>query len=75
MEHTEWGDLSAYLIGPLAGGVLGAVAYDAIARPRAVEVEPAQGALGDIEGCRDRAVELAAEPGQQGTSDTAGRRL
>lgn len=73
---TEWGDLPAYLIGPLAGGVLAAAAYDAIARPRAVEVEPPQGALGDIEGRRDRAVEPAAEPGQQGTGgDIAGRRL
>ena len=72
---TEWGDLPAYLIGPLAGGVLAAAAYDAIARPRAVEGQPAQGALGDIEGRRDRAAEPAAEPGQQGTSgDIAGRR-
>ena len=72
---TEWGDLPAYLIGPLAGGVLAAAAYDAIARPRAVEGQPAQGALGDIEGRRDRAAEPAAEPGQQGTGgDIAGRR-
>ena len=56
---TEWGDLPAYLIGPLAGGVLAAAAYDAIARPRAVEVEPAQGAMGDIEG-GDRAAEPSA---------------
>ena len=62
---TEWGDLPAYLIGPLAGGVLAAAAYDAIARPRAASAEPAQGAQGDIEGRRDRAGEPAAEPGQQ----------
>jgi len=71
---TEWGDLPAYLIGPLAGGVLAAAAYDAIARPRAVEVEPAQGALGDIEG-GDRAAEPPAGAERQGTAgDIAGRR-
>lgn len=48
---TNWGDLPAYLIGPIAGGVAAAVSYDAIARPRlAEEQEPAQGTAGDIEG-------------------------
>ena len=71
---TEWGDLPAYLIGPLAGGVLAAAAYDAIARPRHFEVEPAQGAMGDIEG-GDRAAEPPAGAERQGTAgDIAGRR-
>jgi glycerol uptake facilitator protein len=49
--ETAWGDLPAYLIGPIAGGVAAAFSYDAIARPRlAEEPEPPQGAAGDIEG-------------------------
>jgi hypothetical protein len=49
---------------------------DAVARPRAFDVpEPAHGALGTIEGRRDRAAESAAEPGEQGTGgDITGRR-
>ena len=48
---TNWGDLPAYLIGPIAGGIAAAVSYDAIARPRlSDEPEPAQGTAGDIEG-------------------------
>ena len=44
------GHLPAYVIGPLLGGVLAAVAYDAVARPRMFdEVEPAQGNAGHIE--------------------------
>jgi glycerol uptake facilitator protein len=46
-----WGDLPAYVIGPVLGGILAAVAYDAVARPRELdELEPAQGTQGDIEG-------------------------
>src|SRR5262245_47973968 len=37
---TQWGDLPLYIIGPLAGGALAALAYDVVARPRAVEVAP-----------------------------------
>ena len=48
---TFWGDLPAYIIGPLLGGVAAAVAYDTVARPRAFDPpEPAQGTQGDIEG-------------------------
>jgi hypothetical protein len=49
---------------------------DAVARPRAFDVpEPAHGALGTIEGRRDRAAKSAAEPGEQGTGgDITGRR-
>jgi glycerol uptake facilitator protein len=49
--ESAWGDLPAYLIGPIAGGVAAAFSYDAIARPRLFdEPEPPQGAAGDIEG-------------------------
>lgn len=48
---TAWGDLPAYVIGPLIGGVAAALSYDAIARPRLFdEPEPPQGTAGDIEG-------------------------
>jgi glycerol uptake facilitator protein len=49
---TNWGDLPAYVIGPIAGGLAAAVSYDVIARPRLAEeaAEPAQGTAGDIEG-------------------------
>ena len=49
--ETAWGELPAYLIGPIAGGVAAVVSYDAIAQPRLhAEPEPAQGTAGDIEG-------------------------
>ena len=73
---TEWGDLPVYLIGPLAGGVLAAVAYDAIARPRdaAVEAaEPPQGTQGDVTGRGDADLPPATEQGTQG--EVTGRRL
>lgn len=53
--ETFWGDLPAYVVGPLLGGVVAAAAYDYVARPRAFRVpepEPAQGTQGDIEGVR-----------------------
>jgi glycerol uptake facilitator protein len=63
---TNWGDLPAYIIGPIAGAVLAALAYDAIARPRHFdEPQPAQGTQGDIEGRRD--------PLPRTTSRAAGR--
>lgn len=73
---TFWGDLPAYVVGPLIGGVVAALAYDAVARPREFdEVEPAQGTQGDIEGRRDRVAEPAMAPGRQGTAgDVTGRR-
>jgi glycerol uptake facilitator protein len=72
---TFWGDLAAYVIGPVLGGVAAAASYDAVARPRAFdEPEPAQGTQGDIEGRRDRVAE-PAERGRQGTAgDITGRR-
>lgn len=73
---TFWGDLPAYVVGPVLGGVVAAVAYDLVANPRAFEVPaPAQGTQGDIEGAREPAAP-AAEPTRQGTKgDIAGRRL
>ena len=73
---TFWGDLPAYVVGPLIGGVVAALAYDAVARPREFdEVEPAQGTQGDIEGRRDRVAEPAVQSGRQGTAgDVTGRR-
>jgi glycerol uptake facilitator protein len=73
---TFWGDLPAYVIGPVIGGVVAAMAYDAVALPLAFdEVEPAQGTQGDIEGRRERVAGPAAEPAPQGTAgDIAGRR-
>jgi glycerol uptake facilitator protein len=74
---TFWGDLPAYVIGPLIGGLVAAVSYDAVARPRAFdEVEPAQGTQGDIEGRRDRETAVPpAVPERQGTAgDITGRR-
>lgn len=74
---TFWGDLPAYVIGPLIGGLVAAVAYDAVAQPRAFDVlEPAQGTQGEIEGQRDRATEAVGESARQGTGgDITGRRL
>ena len=64
---TQWGDLPLYIVGPLAGGGMAAVAYDMIARPRAVEVAPAP--IGGDE----RAVEPAARPRASGTGGESGR--
>jgi len=53
---ARWGDLPAYLIGPVVGGVLAAYAYDYVARPGEAEPavpEPAQGTAGDITGRRE----------------------
>ena len=73
---TFWGDLPAYVIGPLIGGVAAAMAYDAVALPRAFdEVAPAQGTQGEIEGQRDRVPEAATGSVRQGTAgEITGRR-
>jgi glycerol uptake facilitator protein len=54
--NTAWGDLPAYLIGPVLGGLLAAFAYDLVARPADAEAaigEPPQGTAGDITGRRE----------------------
>lgn len=48
---VAWSQLPAYVIGSVVGGVLAALSYDLIARPRDAEsAEPAQGTQGDIIG-------------------------
>jgi glycerol uptake facilitator protein len=54
-----WGDLPAFIIGPLLGGAAAAYAFDAVARPRMFEIEAAQGTQGVIEGQRDQPLEPA----------------
>jgi glycerol uptake facilitator protein len=46
---ASWGDLPAYIVGPVLGGLLAAFTYDFIARPRALE-EVAPAPLGGGEG-------------------------
>jgi glycerol uptake facilitator-like aquaporin len=74
---AHWGDLPAYVFGPVIGAGLATVGYDAIARPREFDQpEPAQGTQGDIEGHAEVGAERAAAPAHQGTSgDIAGRRV
>ncbi len=68
---ASWGDLPAYVIGPLLGGLLAAFTYDAIARPRTFE-EVAPAPVGDGEGRREPAVEPRAAPRGNG-GDVADR--
>ena len=64
---TSWADIGAYLIGPLVGGGLAAVAYDLIARPeREVPAEVPQGAEGEIRGRATRSREVRAERAHEG---------
>lgn len=74
---AAWGDIWVYLLGPAIGAVLGAFAYDALARPRRAEAarEPAQGTQGDIVGRRDdAAADRGALPAQGAGGDVLGRR-
>jgi glycerol uptake facilitator protein len=61
---TNWGDLWAYVVGPILGGLLAAFTYDLVARPLEAEqlaareagvdlAEPAQGTAGTITGQRE----------------------
>jgi glycerol uptake facilitator protein len=69
---APWSQFGAYVVGSLVGGVVAAVGYDLLARPRDAEqiAEPAQGTQGDIEGRRvsDRA---GAAPAQGTQGDIA----
>ena len=70
---AAWEDFPVYILGPLIGGAAAAFAYDAIARPRLMDVEPPQGSEGDS-GAR-RVGPEPADAGRQGTGgDIAGRR-
>lgn len=71
---TFWGDLPAYLIGPLLGGAAAAAAYDYVARPRMFEPEPPQGTQGDIEGTRDRTAPRPAAAPQGTAGEVTGQR-
>jgi glycerol uptake facilitator protein len=78
---TNWEDFPLYIIGPVVGAALAALAYDYVARPRAAELgaEPPQGTQGDIEGWRGAAAGEAATEEvathRQGTrGDVRGRR-
>ncbi len=68
--ETNWEDFPLYIIGPVVGAALAALAYDYVARPRAAErgAEPAQGTQGDIEGWR------GAAPGDAATEEAVTRR-
>jgi glycerol uptake facilitator protein len=52
---APWAQLPAYIVGSMVGGLLAALSYDLVARPRAAEAtaEPAQGTQGDVVGQRD----------------------
>jgi glycerol uptake facilitator protein len=65
---APWSQFGAYVVGSLAGGVVAAVGYDLLARPRDVvaAAEPAQGTQGEVTGSR----EPAPEPS---VGDTHGR--
>jgi glycerol uptake facilitator protein len=70
---ASWGDLPAYVVGPLLGGLVAAFTYDFIARPRAFE-EVAPAPLGDAEGRPETAVPpRAAAPPRGNGGDVAGQ--
>jgi glycerol uptake facilitator protein len=64
---ASWGDLPAYIVGPVLGGLLAAFTYDFIARPRALE-EAAPAPLGEGEGRPETGVQprAAGAPGGNG---------
>ncbi len=48
---TPWHEIGVYVLGPLIGGVVATLGYDAVARPaRAIPVETPQGTQGEVEG-------------------------
>jgi glycerol uptake facilitator protein len=67
---APWSQFGAYVVGSFVGGVVAAVGYDVLARPRHAEVaaEPAQGTQGDITGQR----EPAGQPGDGGAQGRGG---
>jgi glycerol uptake facilitator protein len=70
---ASWGDLPAYIVGPLLGGLVAAFAYDLIVRPRAFEeVEAAPAPVGGGEGPPETAVQpRAAEVPRANGGDVA----
>jgi glycerol uptake facilitator protein len=70
---ASWGDLPAYVIGPLIGSVVAAFTYEVIARPRAFE-EVAPAPLGDGERAPETAVPPRAAGAPRGNGgDVAGQ--
>lgn len=70
---ASWGDLPAYVIGPVLGGLLAAFTYDVIARPRALE-EVAPAPLGDGEGRPETTVQARPAGAPRGNGgDVAGQ--
>jgi glycerol uptake facilitator len=70
---ASWGDLPAYIVGPLLGGLLAAFTYDFIARPRALE-EVAPAPLGNREGRPEAGVQPRAAGAPRGNGgDVAGQ--
>jgi glycerol uptake facilitator protein len=70
---TPWSQFWIYLVGPVVGGGVAALAYDLIAQPEragAAAAEPAQGTAGDVEGRRV----LPEEPAGAGPEFTSERR-
>lgn len=53
---TEWGDFSLYVLAPLTGGTLAALAYDLVVRPREAE---APAPIGEGGGGERRAAEVS----------------
>ncbi len=58
---TPWADFWLYIVGPLAGGLLGSYGYDLVARPglAGTPPDPLQGTEGDVTGRREP---LESEP-------------
>ncbi|NJC68516.1 MIP family channel protein [Planosporangium thailandense] len=72
---TPWRQFWVYVVGPVAGAVLAAFAYVAVARPvREVPAEAAQGAAGEIEGRRLPTGEVPTEAAQGTAGEIEGRR-
>jgi len=73
---APWSEYWIYVVGPLVGGGLAALAYDVIAQPGraagAQEGEPPQGTAGDVEG--RRVVPEGAGAAPAGHRFTSGRR-
>jgi glycerol uptake facilitator protein len=69
---ASWGDLPAYIVGPLLGGLAAAFTYDFIARPRAFE-EVAPAPLGGGEGRPETAVQPRAGAPRGNGGDVAER--
>jgi glycerol uptake facilitator protein len=70
---ASWGDLPAYVIGPVLGGLLAAFTYEVIARPRALE-EVAPAPMGDGEGRPESTVQPRPAGAPRGNGgDVAGQ--